>query len=235
MSTISDLIKENGWSSYGLALPRAPEVPSVQAHLGSPWWQSWPTHLQQACAYPGLVYEISTLPGSGATSFALTALMVCRAQQKTAREQKWLLGIELPEYQLNGAALSALGLSHDALVMARPPKEQIPLMTLQAVRSGLFAGIFIDLSDEKILRKWKTPSRRLLLAARDSNTAVWFQTHRTPLRSGPFWSHVKIDVCVTHDMLDIKIKKHNQGSAPWRGSILHPAIWHLSHHKQLFV
>ena len=235
MSTISDLIKKNGWSSYGLALPSERSIPSLQAHLGSQWWQSWPLHLQQACAYPGLVYEVCTLPGSGATSFALTALMVCREQQKSERESRWLLGVELPESQLNGSAISALGISHDVFVLARPPKDQIPLMTLQAVRSGLFAGVFIDLSDEKLLRKWKTPSRRLLLAARDTNTIIWFQTNRTTLKTTPLWSHVKIDVCSTHDMLNIEIKKHNQGSAPWRGSIWHPAVWRLSHQKQLFI
>ena len=233
MSAILNFIEQQGWSACDLALPSSPVEPRLKKVLGSAWWLSWPVHLQQACAYPGLVYQIRTLPGSGGTSFVLTALRAVQAQQATTN-QKWLLGIEPPDCELNGTALSALGLSQQTFVLARPPAKQAPLLALQAVKSGLFAGISVDLTYESASRYWRTPSRRLLLAARDTQTMVWLQTHRSEKQGNPLWSHVKIDLEVTSQKLCVEIKKHKHGKAPWRGEINHPAYDEFLRYQQVF-
>ncbi len=233
MSAILNFIEQQGWSARDLALPGLTVEPCLRKRVGSAWWRSWPLHLRRACAYSGLVYEVQTLPGCGASSFALTALLLAQEQQQD-KEQRWLLGIESPESQFNGAALSALGLSQETFVVARPPVNDVPLVALQAVKSGLFIGVFIDLNYKAALRRWRNTSRRLLLAARDTQTMVWLQTNKNEKRSRPIWSHVKIEIGATQKELCVEIKKHKEGSAPWQGVVAHPVYHNFLNCRRIF-
>ena len=94
--------------------------------------------------------------------------------------------------------------------------------------------LFIDLNYKAALRRWRNTSRRLLLAARDTQTMVWLQTNKNEKRSRPIWSHVKIEIGATQKELCVEIKKHKEGSAPWQGTVAHPVYNNFLNCRRIF-
>ena len=236
MAAIPELMSRLGWTQEKLALYVARTVPCAQVETGPPWWLSWPMHLRQAVSHRGLVYEIQAVPGSGGTSLALTAMMAQKQiQDHTYQKQHWLMGIEPPGQCFNGHALAMLGFDNDTLIMGRPENKDTPMMALQAVRSGLFAAVFIDLSAESRLGSWVTHSRRLMLAARESHTMVWLQTSMKSPRQKPLSSQVRMRVTPQANNIDVQLLKHARGGAPWYGGLRHPATWHFESEQNMFL
>ena len=118
MTAIPELMLRFGWTQETLALHVAQDASDLSFDVGPSWWQLWPAHLREALSYDSLVYEMQTLPGDGAISFALTAMLAQRQQRALAGKPScWLMGIEAPGMHFNANALAALEIPSDIFLM----------------------------------------------------------------------------------------------------------------------
>ena len=236
MVPISKLMNQLGWTQEMLALYAVQGAGPEGLEIGPPWWHHWPKCFRQAMSHRGLVYEVQALPGSGGTSLALTA-MVAHKQRLECRDSKthWVMGIEPPGLCFNGQALAALGIANESFIMGRIGSASLSQMALQAVRSGLFAAVFVDLSRVQPLSSWRVASRRLMLAAKENKTTVWLQTNLKVPRQKTLSAQVKLRVLPNRNNIRVQLYKHARGGAPWEGQLIHPATWNLESERRMFV
>ena len=172
----------------------------------------------------GSVVEFSVLGPSGvATSLSLLA---CRAAQEGAQsvagKRVWCAFVD-PSCSLHGPGVKGSGVDLERLLVVRPPKAQLPQVSVRLAETKAFAVIVIDLlgvvgdSLEGNLGNWARHVRRLAVMAKDTSSIICLLTDAKAKRSLPLPVAMRVSLQrVTFEHLKLQVVKEQRGriSAP---------------------
>lgn len=175
---------------------------------------SLPAAACESLVMPGAVVELSGLPGSGLCSLALLVMAECLARAiARGAPTSWLGAID-PGLALHAPAVGALGIPLSRFVVISPPLEDLPRLSVRAMRSGAFCALLIDATHIENLDLLGVAARRLTLAAEASESTVLLVTSSLSRRSLPLPVAARAHVHASPEGSEVHFLRHRQGTPP---------------------
>ncbi len=177
--------------------------------------------LIESLLLPGAAVELCALPGAGALSLALRLLKETlrpgfearTAQGRRVRPSPWLCALDCGR-QLHAPAVSRLGVPLERLVVIAPTLADVPRLAVRAARSGIFAGLVVDLTEQASLATLPVPLRRMTLAAEDCGATVFLLTSPHAARPSTLPVAARAEIGVGEHGTVVDIVRHRHGVMP---------------------
>ena len=174
LEELAPALRGQGLSLALAERPQEVEHPLEEAPFGA---------LLRALLLPGATVELCAPPGAGALSFALRMLRETlqpgyetrTAQGRRVRPSPWLCALDCRQ-ELHAPAVARLGIPLERLLVIAPPLADVPRFAVRAARSGVFAGMVVDLTHLRNLASLPVPLRRMTLAAEDCGATIFLLT-----------------------------------------------------------
>lgn len=177
---------------------------------------SLPPDLARALLIERGVVELAGLPGSGATTLALSCMTEIWARLAPAREP-WLCAVD-GSARLFAPALLSLGVPLHRLFVVAPPLAALPRVAVRVMKSGAFCAVLVDAREHQAPET--LPVRRFTLLAEASSMTVYLLTSPTARRRAPLPTTVRVRVTPrSQKEIGVVIEHHRGGPrAPfsWR-------------------
>ena len=176
-----------------------------------------PSDVFDALWIPGAVVELSALPGAGALTLALLLLADARRRALALGRPAYLCAVD-PSRTLHAPAVASLlaprGVTLDKLVVLQPDSSRLLRTSVRALRSGAFAGLFVDAGGESDLSSLVTGVRRLTLAAEESQTFGVLLTSTRSRRGLPLPVAARALVESVDGDIHVTFLRHRFGNLP---------------------
>ncbi len=200
--------ERQGAALLALLKDQMPSLPLALAEDRTPaFGRDAPPSLTETLLLPGRVTELCAEVGQGAFSLALTLARLALAHMP----RRFLL--TLPDAPLCAYALRQLSVPLSRLLLVHAPPEDRLRLCVRSLKSGVFAGVILDLRGFDLSRVL-VGLRRVALAAEEHETSVIVLTEKSAPRPLPLPVAVRADVA-RHEALEqelcITVQRHMFG------------------------
>lgn len=170
---------------------------------------------------PGATVELCGLPGVGMLSLALRLLKETlrpgfearTSQGRRVQPAPWLCALDAHR-ELHAPAVARLGIPLEQLVVVSPSLEDVPRLAVRVARSGVFAGVVVDLTHQISLASLLVPLRRMTLAAEDCGATIFVLTSAHAERPQTLPVAARANVTATDRGTAVDVVRHRHGLIP---------------------